>query len=1017
MRYRKAIRPRIEQLLVHLDYTSNNGWLEAHNFDDVGIHRFAMRQASEEMGVVGAFVWKAETVKSIWVAPLVYVATAENKDEAKTIHRKIWSQGLAPFLVVLTPTEIITADGFQFSSEEWDKCIGIVPWDLLSTASAKKSPSDDLARLRASRIKTSLYWRDTAIDVSGRVDQYLLAGLESLSDALTLGTKHSAPLHASAANGLIGRFLYVLFLWDRGIINQQWLEDRGHGDIVASDPSTDWSSNATWRLFDDLDKVFNGSIFPLTKPDRKEIQAAHINLVRHVMRHGARLNSMGDMQLSFIDVDLGVVRVETLSAVYEQFLENIKSGERRKQGAFYTPPFLVDLILDKVEETKPLKDNVTILDPAAGSGVFLVGAYRRILESARKNAPNQSMDLDQVRGLLQRNIFGVERNIDACHVAAFSLYLTMLDYVRPRDLTRVAAGDDPTQLFPSLVGKNLFAVDFFSGSAKMPSLPKIQCALGNPPWQVLKKLESTPANNWLAKHPNCPVGNDQAAELFVWKALREHMTEDGFLAMLIPAKSFINPTAYKFRKALMAEFSVVGAINFAHLRHRLFAGAKHACAALFVSTKAPVPSDWTWIYSPMSVGQPMPFKAWPWTLVMDKSEVQQFPNARLTENSQSWFEAFMLRPVDRQIRSFVSDHAEAGHIRLLGELCTDIGASVKRGGSPLETGLSEVYLDSASSGSSEQSSLSTQKGSIRDLFPDDSVKAKKTDKLPTAQLKIVSKNYKHQFSGNILLVPRNFFKIRFVPYPKGYQSSFLAVYFKKMGDKTTTVEHDFLKALGRYLSSNVAMYFMATGGRRWLMDRRNVEPADLQSFPVPFSRLDDPRVSEILTVEDEDLDKVLTAALGLSSDHKKAITEFLEFRLQFKDGDVPAVALNKPEARMLTQYAALVKKHLGALMSRKDAFSVDLIEDTRHGVGVCVAKFLASDEEPVGISSTASCEIALAEYQSGAANSFTDGLSLRYDSDNSSVSVVKPLEYFRWTIDSAYADSRRMMDTFIKGAA
>lgn len=1018
MRPRKALQPLLEKLLAYLGYTSDNGWLKAEKFDDVGIHRFAMRQASEEMGVVGAFVWKGETVKSVWVTPLVYVATAENKSEAKTIHRKVWSQGLAPFLIILTSAEIITADGFRFSREEWDKDISTVTWDLLAgLSSANNSPSNDLAKFRASRIKTSLYWRDKAIEVSGRVDQYLLAGLEALSDALILGTRRSDSLPPSAANGLIGRFLYVLFLLDRGIINQQWLEDRGHGSIVVSDSSRDWSLAATWQLFDDLDQVFNGSIFPLTKADRKQIHMTHINLVRQVMRHGARLTSMGDMQLSFIDVDLGVVRVETLSAVYEQFLENIKSGERRKQGAFYTPPFLVDLILDKVEETKPLKDNVTVLDPASGSGVFLVGAYRRILENARRDTPNQSMDLDQVRGLLQRNIFGVERNIDACHVAAFSLYLTMLDYVRPRDLTRVAAGDDPTKLFPSLVGANIFAVDFFAGPAKMPALPKIQCALGNPPWQMLKKLESAPADDWLVRHPNSPVGNDQAAELFVWKTLRKHMTEDGFLAMLIPAKSFVNPTAYKFRQALMAEFTIVGAINFAHLRHRLFAGAKHACAALFVSTKAPAPSDWTWVYSPLSVGQPMPPKAWPWTLVMDKSEIQQFPHSRLAENSQSWFEAFMLRPVDRQILSFVRDHAEAGHIRLLGELCTDVCASVKRGGSPVETALSEAYLGSAASSAPEQSSPPTQKGTIRDLFSDDSVNAKVIEELPAAQLKIVSKNYKHQFSGNILLVPRKFIGIRFVPYPKGYQSSFLAVYFKKMGVETTTAERNFLKALGRYLSSKVAMYFMATGGRRWLMDRRNVEPADLQNFPVPFNGLDDPRVIEILTAKDEDLDKVLSAALGLSSDHRKAVAEFLEFRLQFKDGDVPAIALNKPEARMLGQYAALVKKHLGALIGRKDAFSVNLIEDTMHGVGVCVAKFIPSDEKPSDISSNASCEAALADYQSSAANSFTDGLSLRYDSDNSSVSVVKPLEYFRWTIDSAYADSRQMMDTFIKGTA
>src|SRR5690606_32682911 len=92
-------------------------------------------------------------------------------------------------------------------------------------------------------------------------------------------------------------------------------------------------------------------------------------------------------QLSFIDIDLSVLRIETLAAVYEQFLENAGSGERRRTGAYYTPPFLVDAVLDQIEETNPFRDGVKVLDPAAGSGVFLVGAYRRILEAAQARQP------------------------------------------------------------------------------------------------------------------------------------------------------------------------------------------------------------------------------------------------------------------------------------------------------------------------------------------------------------------------------------------------------------------------------------------------------------------------------------------------------------------------------------------------------------------------------------------------------------------------------------------------------
>lgn len=1017
------LQSKIEKLLGFMGYLPQNGWLDVNQFDGVGIHRFALKQAADEMGVIGAFSWVNPTPSTTLVAPLVYLAVAQDRAQAKQIHRKVWSQGLVPFLIIVTPEEILPRLGFQFSAENWEKDIVSIPWQNLPAEVDEKSPPfgalAELWDFRAIRMKTSLFWRDRAIEVSGRIDQHLLEGLESLSDNLIGGYKLTTPLSPSAANGLIGRFLYVFFLADRGIINQQWLNERGHKGIDLNNSAKDWSATATWSLFKDLDGIFNGSIFPLSAADRQQIDRTHINLIRLVMRHGSQISGHGDIQLSFIGVDLGVIRIETLSAVYEQFLENIKSGERRKQGAYYTPPFLVDLILDRVEETLVLRDGVRILDPAAGSGVFLVGSYRRILERARANHLDRSMDLDEVRGLLQRNIFGVERNSDACHVAAFSLYLTMLDYVRPRDLSKVAAGQDSRKLFPSLVGVNLFATDFFSSTTALAGLPKdIHCVVGNPPWQTLKKLESRPAIKWLDNHPDSPVGNDQAAELFVWKVLREHLAKNALLALLIPAKSFVNPTAYKFRTKLMSEFTVIGAINFSHLRHRLFAGAKHACAALFVQHKEPNFADWVWVYSPLSIGQPMPTKAWPWTLIMDRSEVQRFPHDKLNTDSRSWFEAFMLRPVDRQIRSYIDDRAKIGQIQLLGTLCSAIGASVKRGGNAIETGVEDKYLGTTEPSSTDLiDDAAPRKNTTPDLFnaPLNVGRVKSAERLPLAQLALASKTYQHQFSGNILLVPRNFRDVRFVDYPKAFSSSYLAVYFEKPGKTTTPQERKFLRGLEKYLGSRTALYFMATGGRRWLMDRRNVEPTDLQNFPVPITTLDDPRLDQIIALEGKKLEEFLMKSLGIDADYKLAIEEFLNFRIQFQDGDVPSNALNPPLKPMLIKYATVIENRLNNLMDRKSAFKVAHAIDASTGIGVVTAKFYEAGQTHK-VDPDTLCADTVTDYHHHAGNCFSDGLSIRYDAEEVSVSVIKPLEYFRWTIDSAYADSRHLMDAFIKGA-
>lgn len=1012
---------RLKQLLQLLAYTNVNGWVSADQFDTARAHRFELVRARDLIVVEGAFCWLSGEGASAISAPLVYIAMAADRAAAQIIHRKVWSQGLVPFLIISTPDEVLICKGFSYTSDEWHQSVRSVNWEEISLANKPLLTSgliSPLFNLRAGRLRSSVFWREHAIDVSGRVDQAILAGLSALSQNLIKGVGVDKALDHTCANGLIGKLLYLYFLVDRGVINQVWVNKRGHTNIDLSNPSAQWSKSAFWKLLDDLDSIFNGSIFPLSTKERAPIDATHINLTRSILKFGAQAQFNGAVQMSFIDVDLSVIRVETLSAVYEQFLENVKSGERRKVGAFYTPPFLVDLVLDCIEDEQPFRDGITVLDPSAGSGVFLVGAYRRILEHAQAESAT-SLPLRQVRGLLERNIFGVERNLDACHVTAFSLYLTMLDYVTPRDLSVVAAGKDPKKLFPGLIGKNLLGKDFFDQTIQA-ALPPINCVVGNPPWQILSKLDSPKADEWAHDHPDCPIGKNQAAELFVWKALRVHLADDGVLALLIPSKSFVNSTAANFRSHLLGEAYVTGAINFSHLRHKLFAGAKHACSAFFLRKRAPLPSDWTWVYNPLSISQPIASRDFsPWTLVMDQAEVQRFRHESLASSPRGLFEAFMLRPVDRQILHYVTDSAASGSISILSELCKKIGAKYKRGGNSSETGLPTKVLVGGSYGKKQ---INQKKiNSNRDLFEDADPKViaiENNDRLSPELLAATNSSYQNQFSGNILLVPRSFQGIRFVTYPKAHTSSFLAVFFDKPGNKVTSVEKRLLRALERYLKSNVALYFLATTGRRWLMDRSNVEPEDFGNLPLPFTSLDDERIEKVLSLEGDQLETFLLKAFKLDQDQRNAVTEFLRFRLGFQDGNVPQLALSQAKPAMLKNYAKVFQRNLDGLVGRQGAFNVEHQIDVASGYAVVVAHYSDDNELVVKISDlSAACKRAIDANSTLSSNPFADSFVISIDAAASTMSIIKPLEYFRWTVDWAYADSRRAMDEFMRSAA
>lgn len=1010
---------RLRNLLNRLGYTPKAGWVSASDFGALTTHRFAMQQAEREMSVIGAFCLKRQAGAYDTIAtPLVYIAHAPDATAAQDIHRKVWSQGLAPYLLVVTPDCVVLCPGFSYAQREWSGLVRWFTWAAVESlrtpdfaAISMEDPMADLWDLRATRLKTSLFWRDHAIDVGGRVDQRLLENLDSLSQVLIQGSDGSRALSPAAANGLIGRFLYIYFLSDRGIIDQKWVIARKHTAINLDEQNIEWPAVATWAFFDDLDSIFNGSIFPLGDRERAEIDASHINLVRRVMKHGAEPNRSGAVQLSFLDIYLGALRTETLSSVYEQFLENIRAGERRRVGAFYTPPFLVDFMLDRIEEVRPLRDGVAVLDPAAGSGVFLVGAYRRLIEYSRAEQKVRGMDLVALRGLLSRNIFGIERNLDACHVAAFSLYLTMLDYVDPRDLTRVAAGKAPEKLFPELIGKNIFSADFFADRTRFRGLPKqVQCVVGNPPWQTLDNLDSAEANEWRRKHhASAPIGKNQAAELFTWKAMREHLVEDGVLGFLLPAKSFINPTSWNFRRELASEFTMIGTANFAHLRYRLFASARQAVVAAFVRNRRPETRDRVWTYSPLSVAQPMARKAWPWTILLDRADVQVFRHDHVARDPRGWFEAFMLRPVDRQIQQFLNDSAAEGRIALLENLCSSVGAAIRRGGNSSETGVDREFLIDAPDGPAPTIDLLGN-------HDDDIGDSRRDIVLPARQLARVTAPYKHRFGGNVLLIPRNFSNIRFVGHPIGYTSSTLGVFYDKPGKRVTEGEKRLLQAIGIYLRSSLALYLVATIGRRWLMDRRNIEPADLSIFPLPFVSLDDPRIDDVLSKDDVELERHLLEMLGIHGDLERAVREFLSFRMGFQDGDVPQQALSKPNLKSVRTYESVLKRNLDGLIGRRGAFEIASRVDENSGVGAVAALFRESAKHHTEENAAASlCEAALKRYESSSANSFTDSLNVAYDARTSSATLVKPLEFFRWTVDSAFSDSRQIMNAFIAG--
>ena len=320
--------------------------------------------------------------------------------------------------------------------------------------------------------------------------------------------------------------------------------------------------------------------------------------------------------------------------------EDDEHSEGRKAGAYYTPIPVVNYMLSGMDRRRRLQRGVRVFDPSCGSGAFLVQCYRRLIEREfiqrkKKPAPHE------LATLLKRHIFGVDMDEDACSVAEFSLYLTLLDYVEPSDLI-----DHPRFRLPTLRKANIFCSDFF---AFQPFKTKFHWIAGNPPWTKPKgeqaennevEARSKRVLAWMKKNAAImPVGKNAVAQAFAWRC-REFMASDGVCALLIPAMTFFEDPSAEFRRRFFREHRLYAVTNFSNLAEVLFAGRSRvpAAAILFGLRKMKVQPDdleMTTVFSPLVANQEStrPLSAGvrneTWSITVNGDEVREIPFCEL----------------------------------------------------------------------------------------------------------------------------------------------------------------------------------------------------------------------------------------------------------------------------------------------------------------------------------------------------------------------------------------------------
>ena len=257
----------------------------------------------------------------------------------------------------------------------------------------------------------------------------------------------------------IDRIIFLRICEDRGIEHYGRLMALQNGENVYK---------RLFQLFRKADDKYNSGLFHFKKEKSRE---NFDNLTPNLAIDDKTLKDIfKNLYYPDSPYEFSVLPADILGQVYEKFLSKIirltpkhqakieeKPEVRKAGGVYYTPTYIVDYIVKNtvgklVEGKKPGPrggvSNLRILDPACGSGSFLIGAYQFLLDWHRDQYVNDGpekwakgktprlfqshkgewrLTTDERKRILLNNIYGVGIDQQAVEVTKLSLLLKVLE--------------------------------------------------------------------------------------------------------------------------------------------------------------------------------------------------------------------------------------------------------------------------------------------------------------------------------------------------------------------------------------------------------------------------------------------------------------------------------------------------------------------------------------------------------------------------------------------------------------
>ncbi|WP_228433345.1 DNA methyltransferase [Chryseobacterium arthrosphaerae] len=496
---------------------------------------------------------------------ILFFDNYKNLNEFEEKEIQIWNFNQSPVIFINDRNKWVIKNGFKL---------------LNSRFGLEEIPNSKIKDFDYFEIITGKTWDkyQKEFSIENRVDYFLLNNISEFRQKLI---SPDFNLHPKIANFLIGRAIFVRYLIDRKInLDKYYISNKDdfHRMILEKE--------SCYLFFKEILADFSDNLFPLQYNidgiiinEYDHINNSHLSLLVELLQGGI-LSKSGGTILSLFDLyDFSIIPIEFISSIYERFIGVENQASR---GAYYTPLFLVDYIqketVNNYFKIHFEEYNCKVLDPACGSGIFLVETLRLIISQYKKLNPNYKDNDEQyhkyktaLKNIVLNNIFGIDKDENAIHVAIFSIYITLLDNLSSKSVQDFK--------LPDLLHTNLFIADFFDLNAdfnsKLKNL-KFQFILGNPPWKTKHPKEKQLFEKYIEQRKFneksfLEIENREISEAFLVRVSDFNFVET---ALIVVSKILYKVSRRNnkggFRKYFLNNFLLRKVVELSSVRHQIF---------------------------------------------------------------------------------------------------------------------------------------------------------------------------------------------------------------------------------------------------------------------------------------------------------------------------------------------------------------------------------------------------------------------------------------------------------------